>query len=277
MAFNTVIPPRYCFISNVLFKEINVNNSIQLKLVATHFLTQREENPAVSDLPKELILDSVDDALEVQKLMIYLNNQTVYGWKCMLPLDDGSIILAPLFHAPIESTESCSLYTKNNKAVIEPEIAFVLDKDLDGNKTYTNEDVDAAFGKAHLALELIQNRFSQGYEATFIEKLADGLFNQGVYLGPEIDKVKAYDASAVNIDIKQDEQELNLAGKHPGGLAQSPLYWAINFLSSKGITLKAGQVFITGSYCGVVELNTNEKTHIAYENLGAFNVTFLAR
>ena len=130
-----------------------MNNSIQLKLIATHLLAQREENPARSNFPKELVLDSTDDAIEVQKLMIYLNDQTVYGWKCMLPLDDGSIILAPLLHAPIKQAENCPLYTTNNKALVEPEIAFILQSDLPSNKTYKNEDVDTAFASAHLALE----------------------------------------------------------------------------------------------------------------------------
>jgi len=254
-----------------------VNNSIQLKLIATHLLAQREENPARSNFPKELVLDSTDDAIEVQKLMIYLNDQSVYGWKCMLPLDDGSIILAPLLHAPIKQAENCPLYTANNKALIEPEIAFILQSDLPSNKTYTNEDVDTAFASAHLALELIQKRFDEGTPSTHIEKLADGLSNQGVYLGPQIDKTKAYNASTVNINIEQTDAELSFAGAHPAKLAQLPLYWAVNYLSAKGIDLKAGHVFITGSYCGVVELNIDQLTTISYEGLGAFSTTFISK
>ncbi|MBH0001504.1 2-keto-4-pentenoate hydratase [Pseudoalteromonas sp. SWYJZ12] len=254
-----------------------MNNSIQLKLIATHLLAQREENPARSNFPKELVLDTTDDAIEVQKLMIYLNEQTVYGWKCMLPLDDGSIILAPLLHAPIKQAENCPLYTTNNKALIEPEIAFILQSDLPSNKIYKNEDVDTAFASAHLALELIQKRFDEDTPSTHIEKLADGLSNQGVYLGPQIDKAKAYNASTVNINVKQTELELNLAGVHPAKLAQLPLYWAVNYLSAKGINLKAGQVFITGSYCGVVELNTDQLTTVSYEDLGSVSTTFLSK
>ena len=254
-----------------------MNNSIQLKLIATHLLAQREENPARSNFPKELVLDTTDDAIEVQKLMIYLNDQTVYGWKCMLPLDDGSIILAPLLHAPIKQAENCPLYTTNNKALIEPEIAFILESDLPSNKNYSNEDIDTAFTRAHLALELIQKRFDESTLSTHIEKLADGLSNQGVYVGPQIDKAKAYNASSVNINVKQTDAELSFAGAHPAELAQLPLYWAVNYLSAKGIDLKAGHVFITGSYCGVVELNTDQLTTISYEGLDAFSTTFISK
>jgi len=252
-----------------------LNNSIENKLVATHFIAQRSQTPVQSDIPKELTLNTIDDVLAVQKLMIYLNNQKVYGWKCMIPSAEGEITLAPLLHKPIESNERCALYTENDKALIEPEIAFVLDTDLHSNKQYSNEEIDTAFGRAYIALELIQNRFSKNYQATRFEKLADGLSNQGIYLGPQIAKDKAYESSRINVNIKQPSQVLNLAGKHPAGLAQLPLYWAINFLSEQGFSLTAGQVFITGSYCGLVKLNTNEKTSISYENLGTFDTTFL--
>ena len=64
---------------------------------------------------------------------------------------------------------------------------------------------------------------------------------------------------------------------HPAELAQLPLYWAVNYLSAKGINLKAGQVFITGSYCGVVELNTDQLTTVSYEDLGSVSTTFLSK
>ncbi|MEI8618791.1 hypothetical protein P4S63_21530 [Pseudoalteromonas sp. B193] len=98
-----------------------------------------------------------------------------------------------------------------------------------------------------------------------------------MYLGPQIDKAKAYNANTVNINVKQTELELNLAGVHPAELAQLPLYWAVNYLSAKGINLKTGQVFITGSYCGVVELNTDQLTTVSYEDLGSVSTTFLSK
>ncbi|MEI8619227.1 hypothetical protein P4S63_25690 [Pseudoalteromonas sp. B193] len=88
-------------------------------------------------------------------------------------------------------------------ALIEPEIAFVLNKDLARYGEYKDEEIDNAIGSAHLALELIQNRFPVGYQATHYEKLADGLSNQGVYLGPKVDVKKAYESSDIHITVKQ--------------------------------------------------------------------------
>lgn len=255
-------------------KGTTVDNSILLEHIAKHLLNKREQGIAIPDLSSDITLNSIDDVLAVQKLMIKLNNQKVYGWKCMLPSGDGTIILAPLLHAPVKSMGRCALFTKNNKALIEPEIAFVLNKDLASYEEYKNEDIDNAIGSAHLALELIQNRFPEGYQATHYEKLADGLSNQGVYLGPKVDVKKAYESSDINIDVKQGEDLQSYAGKHPAGLPQLPLYWAINFLTENGFELKAGHIFITGSYNGLMQLDINKKTSIKYEGLGEITVEF---
>ncbi|MBQ4833499.1 2-keto-4-pentenoate hydratase [Pseudoalteromonas sp. MMG010] len=255
-----------------------MDNKEQLTLIAKHFYKQRSAALPHSDLPEGLSVESLDDALAIQRLLITLNNDKVYGWKCMTPLADGTIIVAPLLKPTDVQTTTCSLKANNDNnktsVFIEPEIAFILEKDLAKNQTFTDSEVDAAFGDAHMALELIQKRFSATGNATSYDKFADGLFNQGVYLGPKIDKEAAYKAGSFAVTIAQEGNDvLNLSAKHPAELPQNPLYWAMNFLSAQGVELKAGQVFITGSYCGLVELDTQKHTEFNYENLGTMAVT----
>jgi 2-keto-4-pentenoate hydratase len=69
-------------------------------------------------------------------------------------------------------------------ARIEPELAFILGRDLPARaESYTVAEIDAAIQETRLALELIGTRYSDPDAATFAEHLADGLFNQGLYLG----------------------------------------------------------------------------------------------
>src|SRR5690606_39981142 len=51
---------------------------------------------------------------------------------------------------------------------------------------YTPADVDAAIARTHLALELINSRYAEPDAAEFPEMLADGLVNQGLFIGPEV-------------------------------------------------------------------------------------------
>jgi 2-keto-4-pentenoate hydratase len=252
-----------------------MDNSEKFKHIAAHLLSKRDSRNGVSDLPDGLTPGSIEDVLAIHKLMIKLNDGKVYGWKCMLPPSNGAITLAPLLHKPINDTNTCSLNTKNNKALIEPEIAFILNKDLSALKVYTNEQIDNAVGSAHLALELIENRFSKQYEATQFEKLADGLSNQGVYIGPEVSLEKAYESNNITLIVEQEgDNSFIVTGQHPGQLPQFPLYWAINFLSANGFKLEKNQVFITGSYNGLMEMDINKEIKITYEELGEIKVKF---
>ncbi len=127
-----------------------------------------------------------------------------------------------------------------------------------------------------MALELMQGRYADGIDVPFNEKLADGLLNQGLFIGPEISKSDAYNASKINITVKQGEQKQQFAGTHPNTLPQIPLYWLINFMSKRGSSFKAGEAIITGSYAGIVEVAFAQPTEIEYENLGKYTVEFKA-
>ncbi|MBB1299738.1 2-keto-4-pentenoate hydratase [Pseudoalteromonas sp. SR44-8] len=256
------------------YEEVSVDSSTKLKTIAAHLFAQRTSAAPQSDLPPQLALTSTEDSLAVQQLMIALNKGQVFGWKCLLPLDNGAIILAPILKPPQSFAQICTLYTEQNKARIEPEIAFVFAQNMPKQASYSEAEIDHAVSDTHMALELIQNRFSTAYQANHFAKLADGLSNQGVLLGPKINKQAAYDAAHITIAITQNNRCHSYLGKHPCGLAQTPIYWAVNYLAKCGITLAAGQILITGSYCGVIELDTDVDTEIDYAGLGKYTVKF---
>ena len=64
-------------------------------------------------------------------------------------------------------------------------------------------------------------------------------------------------------------------GKHPHQFPQRPLFWLVNFLSQRGIDMKAGQVVITGSYAGVMEVQPNIKFSLQYGELGRITTILL--
>lgn len=207
--------------------------------------------------------------------MIDLNSDEVSGWKCLLPLAEDKLVVAPIFSQTIQRGEQCVLFADNNVVRIEPEIAFVLNKDLPANnRGYSEEEINAAIGSCHMALELMQSRFSDDSGAEFYEKLADCLVNQGMFIGPEITREKAFYAAEINVSVYQGESEQHFAGKHPNPTPQSPIYWLINYMTRRGTDFKAGNAIITGSYCGIVEVGFNLPTTISYEGIGEYQVTF---
>ena len=251
-----------------------MSHSTELNAIAKYLFAQRNiVNPA-SDLVEFNPLQTIDDALAIQLEMIALNNHNVTGWKCLTPRDNGDLIIAPILDAAVDNQSRCPIISHQGKALIEPEIAFVVGQTFEANQTYSQAQIDEQIASTHMALELIQSRFSKDYSATFFEKLADGLSNQGIFVGPEINKQQAYQASQIKVTLTSNEGELHWDGKHPCELPQTPLYWLVNYLTERGVSLLAGQKIITGSYCGVVKVELNQPIRLTYENMGEFDVVF---
>ena len=79
----------------------------------------------------------------------------------------------------------CSVPPQDTGARIEPEIAFVLARDLPPRKApYTEADVRAAIGETRLVLELMGCRYADPATLPFPEMLADSANNYGLYVGP---------------------------------------------------------------------------------------------
>ena len=251
-----------------------MDKQTRINTIATHLWAQRLTVKPVSDsLPTDYITD-IDTALAIQMAMIKLNNHKVTGWKCLTPRDNGDLIIAPILSDAVLNQPDCSITSSAHNALIEPEIAFIVGETFAANHTYSDSEINQHIGTTHMALELIQQRFSKGYEATFLEKLADGLSNQGLYIGPEIDKSEALAATNIQITVTQNENSQTYDGAHPCHLPASPLYWLVNFLTARGVEITSGQAIITGSYCGVLKVDMNTKIEILYEGLGQMSLHF---
>lgn len=242
------------------------------KQAAIKLLKRRKAGVTAPVLPASLRPQNIEEALAIQAYMAEM--KPVKGWKCLLPPDSEKVIIAPIFDVQA-NTPIASLFECNGKALVEPEIAFVLHKDLPTKQSdYSEQDIVDAIGSAHMALEFIQKRFSSDANEDFCDTLADGLFNQGVYIGPKINTSKALHASTLNISVKQASQTHDLEGVHPNPRAVDGLIWLVNFMNKRGRGLKANDAIITGSFKGIVELAFDEVTTIQYENLGEYQVKF---
>ena len=249
----------------------------KISLAAKELLSRRVAKTKAPRLNPDIRPTTIDEALQVQTQITQLSQDSVGGWKCLLPFD-GKVIVAPIFTNTIQSGDICMLFKDKNVARIEPEIAFILSEDLPAKNTdYSEDEINSAIGSCHMALELIQSRFADDSGAEFPEVLADMLVNQGLFLGPEIDRNKAFSASHINLTISQGDKVQQFNGVHPNPLPNLPIYWLINYMSKRGTSFKKGEAIITGSYAGVVELAFEQPAHICYENLGEYSVTFQER
>lgn len=226
--------------------------------------------------------------------------------------DDGQIkwVVAPLYQRELQQGPSCALWPSvKGVARVEPEYAYPLLADIPALTKVSRSDasvtvalshdeghntgncaghcadhgtdhssdlnqtaIDALLGTPKLAFELIQSRFAADAGAQFFDQLADGLFNQGVWLGPTLTHAEAAEFT-LNLTVEGQPTEQR-AARHPNLAPRLPIYWLVNFLRRQGGALKAGQHLITGSFAGVIELPFNQPVQWQFGAEPAFSLVY---
>ncbi len=245
---------------------------------ATILAARRKTGEQGARLPESCRPGDVDTALAIQSAVVDQSGERIGAWKCGMPVEYGPV-LAPIHADTICSASPCAARAHAGQIRIEPELAFILDRDLPArDEPYAPAEVDAAISATHLALELIDSRYDDHAGAGFLDNLADGLLNQGLFLGPQIDNDTARTAATMTIDVTADTGQMTrLDGRHPAVEPRAPLYWLAEFLRSKGQGLQAGQAVITGSYVPSFEVPVGQDIVIRYGSLGELRVHFLQK
>jgi 2-keto-4-pentenoate hydratase len=191
-------------------------------------------------------------------------------------------MVAPIYAATIGNTSPCAVPPQETYARIEPEIAFVLARDLPRReKPYTEAEVRAAVGETRLVLELMGSRYADPVKIPFPEMLADSANNYGLHVGPVVRRGlngAALDRFPLKI---QGPAGAILArdGEHPDGHPLRPLTWLANWFATntagwlQGLT--AGQIVTTGSYAGVLDVPLATPLTITFGGLGKVEVTLI--
>src|SRR5689334_25324418 len=114
---------------------------------ATELARRRREGRRGPRLDPAIRPISVTEAFALQH-RVATRLGIVGGWKCSLPKDDR-VTLAPLFTSWIYRGAHATIHTRGANAQIEPEIAFVMARDLPPrSKAYDEAEVIDAIGEA---------------------------------------------------------------------------------------------------------------------------------
>ncbi|KPB22146.1 2-keto-4-pentenoate hydratase [Pseudomonas amygdali] len=247
-----------------------------LEVAAAALARARLEGVRLPSLPDANLPSSLAQGFAIQQQVGPLAGKTVGGWKCALP-PAGKWIVAPIYSDSIVKGERYPLAANADKARIEPELACVLAHDLPARvEPYTAAQIVAAISEVRMALEVIDCRYTDPQTLPFEQLLADGLFNHGLVLGEAITLPDSGRMpSELDITLRDATTErLNIKGRHPDGDPLLPIIWLANFLSTQGIGLQAGQVVITGSYAGVLDVPVNQPLHVQFGKAGSLSVHF---
>jgi 2-keto-4-pentenoate hydratase len=247
-------------------------DSAAFEQAARHLVSARRNGHSIDRLPAKFRPETVEEGLAIQNRVSRLIADSIGGWKAGLP-GQGTIIVGPIYEETIFRSSPCRV--RGGTARVEPEIGFVLSQDLPPRDTdFTEAEVLYAVAETRLALELVGCRYTDPGKASFPELLADGLSNAGLFVGPATGRKPADLPGAFQIAVEGKDGTRRYEGRHRDGRPVLPLCWLANFLRKRGEALRAGQIIITGSYAGVLELPLGEPLRLQFGDLGVMSVEF---
>jgi 2-keto-4-pentenoate hydratase len=151
---------------------------------------------------------------------------------------------------------------------IEPEIAFVLDRDLRG-PGLTSDDVLAATRAVAPALEIIDSRV-RDWEIGFVDTVADNGSSARFVIGPEVPYRSAMDLAAAQVWLVEDGQRLhNGTGAAVLGHPAHAVAWLANVLAGYDRGLRAGQYVLSGSMTTAVPLAPGRRYEAVFDTLAS--------
>ena len=156
---------------------------------------------------------------------------------------------------------------------IEAEIAFVLKNDLAG-PNITSLDVLLATEYIVPAFEIVDSRIKD-WKITIEDTVADNA-SSGLYvLGDTYFDVSDLDLSNVGMSLYKNSTLVNTGvGAAALGHPANCVAWLANKLSEYNVSLKAGEVILSGALSGAVEVECGDEFTARFAHMGEVTVSF---
>ncbi|HEX4228643.1 MAG TPA: hypothetical protein VHZ07_08225 [Bryobacteraceae bacterium] len=243
-------------------------------MAAHRLLIARKAKTPSAQLPEECRPTNLEEAIEIQSRVSLLLDEPVEGWKCSVP--GPPVVAAPIYASLIHSGPICPVLTADGLARVEPEIAFVLARDVNPqDRVYTAAEIAESIGETRLVLEIIGGRYAEPDATSFPELLADNLSNQGVFVGPRVDINPQLIPGDFPILVKDGQHTLiERHGRHPNGHPIRSFQALIRSLAQRGEAMKKGLLLITGSFAGVLEVPVERVLDFTFGQLGVLTAQF---
>jgi 2-keto-4-pentenoate hydratase len=155
---------------------------------------------------------------------------------------------------------------------IEPEIAFVLGRDLAGPASAA--DAAAAVEFVLPALELIDSRI-RDWKITLPDTVADNASSGGVVLGNNPTRLAGLDLALTGCLLARDGRVVDTgAGGAVLGNPLNALVWLANTIAAHGVTLRAGDVVLPGSITASMPVVAGQTVTASFAGLGSVTAIF---
>jgi 2-keto-4-pentenoate hydratase len=156
---------------------------------------------------------------------------------------------------------------------IEPEIAFILDREIKGPRV-TPMQVLAATRFVVPALEIIDSRI-EGWRIKLCDTIADNASSARVVLGSSPKRVDERDLKLVGMILEKNGDIVQTgAGGAVLGHPAVAVAWLANAVGRFGVSLNAGDIIMPGALCGAVDVGAGDLLRASFDGLGTVSVRF---
>ncbi len=223
---------------------------------------------------------SLEDAYDVQRASMAKRlerGETMVGMK--MGLTSRAKMEQMGVHNPIYGHLTSTMERSNGDAIsrkehchprVEPEIAFILKKDLEGPVTSTEALKSVKWVVA--ALEVIDSRYKD-FKFTLIDVVADNASSTRFVLGETRKKPEELDLGNLGMIMSLNGEVAETGSsaailEHP---ARS-LATLANMLAERGEKLHAGQIVLAGGATKAIHVNTGDNVHLEVQGLGTLDL-----
>ncbi|MBV9811368.1 MAG: 2-keto-4-pentenoate hydratase [Acetobacteraceae bacterium] len=241
-------------------------------------LAARRDHPGgrIEHLPPELRPADQAAAYAIQR-RVAASYAAIGGWKVGAPGPDAPPICGPLPSAGIVPSPATLPTRTHAYRGIEAEIAFRMARDLPPRDApYTREEVIAALGAAHPAIEVLESRFLDPDAIDPLTNLADTQSHGGFVYGAPVADWHAIDFARETVEQVVDGQLHKSGTGNPGGDMIRLIAWLANEGARWAGGLKAGQFVTCGSWTGKAPVGPAAKVRVRFARMGEVSASFAA-
>ncbi|HEY2918186.1 MAG TPA: fumarylacetoacetate hydrolase family protein [Candidatus Binatia bacterium] len=156
---------------------------------------------------------------------------------------------------------------------IEPEIAFILDRELKGPGV-TPMQVLAATRFVVPALEIIDSRI-EGWRIKLCDTIADNASSARVVLGNSPKRIDEFDLKLLGMVLEKNGDIVQTgAGGAVLGHPAVAVAWLANAVGQYGVSLGAGEIVMPGALCAATDVSAGDLLQASFDGLGTVSVRF---
>ena len=243
-----------------------------------------EEGRRIDGLPDHLRPTTTLEGYAIQAELLRRTGSSLFGWKIAATSKAGQQhinVAGPLagriLAKNVRAERSAISLQGNHMRVAEVEFAFKMKADLPARAmTYRVEEVKAATGTLHPAIEVPDSRFEDFTRVGAAQLIADDACAHLFVLG------QATPASWRDYDLSQQLVKATMAAKSDfqgtgANVLGDPLValtWLVNELSDLGVGLQAGEVVTTGTCVAPIPVAPGDWISADFGPFGMIDISF---